>query len=68
MNPIVIILGIALNWTLKLFAGWAFYHLTHWLFTDPAEWVVITVVSVAAVTTKISFSWTDDRGRKWNIE
>lgn len=68
MNFIVVIIGMALNWALKLLMGWAFYHLTHWLFTDPAEWVVITIVAVAAVQTKITFSWSDDHGRKWSVE
>lgn len=68
MNMLAFIAIIAFNWALKLIMGWAFYHLTHWLFTDPAEWVVITIVAVAAVQTKLSFSWNDDRGRKWSVE
>ncbi|ANJ20667.1 hypothetical protein HYO98_gp10 [Dinoroseobacter phage DS-1410Ws-06] len=66
MNMIFFILVVALNWAIKLIMGWAAWHFTHWAFTDPAEWVAIVIVSVAAVTTKINISWTDDRGRNWS--
>lgn len=67
MNIIFIIIIMAINWALKLFMAWVAWHFTHWIFTDPAEWVVIAIVAVAAVTTSINMSWTDDQGRKWSV-
>lgn len=68
MNTITIILLMMFNWCLKLAMGWAAFHFTHWIFNDPAEWAVITIVAVAAVTTSISYSWTDNSGRTWSIK
>lgn len=67
MNIIAMIILMAFNWALKLFMGWVAWHFTHWIFTDPAEWIVISIVAIAAVGTSIQFSWTDDRGIKWSV-
>lgn len=68
MNIIAVIMLMALNWALKLFMGWVAWHFTHWIFTDPAEWVVIVIVAVAAVDTSINFSRTDYPKIKWSVK
>ncbi|UAT28855.1 hypothetical protein PP753_gp16 [Dinoroseobacter phage vB_DshP-R7L] len=68
MSFVLVLILTAINWALKLLMAWIAFHFTHWIFTDPAEWVVIAIVAVAACGTSINYSWTDVYGRKWSIQ